>query len=30
MKNMYNPCNKKLWGKLQNYKYIVEIYIYDF
>ena len=30
MKNMYNPRNKKLWGKFKNYKYIVEIYIYDF
>ena len=29
MKNMYNPYDKILWGKLQNYKYITESYAYD-
>ena len=28
MKNMYNLHNQMLWGKLQNYKYIVGSYAY--
>ena len=29
MKNMCNPYNKKLWEKLQNYKYMNRSYVYD-
>ena len=29
MKNMCNPYNQKLWGKLQNYKYMARSYVYD-